>query len=283
MANKLGVRSLYGNIISMLFLGFLGAFMLLPLIYAVSNAFKPLDELFLFPPSFFVRKPTGQNFSMLWMIMSNSWVPFSRYLFNSLFYTIVGTIGHVLFATTAAYVLAKHEFPGRKLFFSIIIASLMFTPQVTNIPNYLVMTFLHWVDSPLSIIIPAFGYSLGLFLMKQFIEQMVPDPIIESARIEGASELRIVFTIVMPMVKPAWLTLTILSVQGLWSNPASAFIISEQFKTLPYALSQILQGGFARMGVGAAVSVFIMVVPITLFIIMQSRIVDTMAASGIKE
>jgi len=276
-------RSLYGSVVSFLFLGFLGAFMLLPLIYAVSNAFKPLDELFLFPPNFFVRKPTGQNFSTLWMIMSNSWVPFSRYLFNSVFYTAAGTAGHVIIASVGAYVLAKHKFPGRNLFFAIIIASLMFTPQVTNIPNYLVMTFLHWIDSPLAIIVPAWGYSLGLFLMKQFIEQMIPDPIIESARIEGASELRIVFSIIMPMVKPAWLTLIILSVQAMWNNPSSTFILSEQYKTLPYALSQILEGGFVRMGVGAAVSVFIMALPITLFIFTQSRIVDTMAASGIKE
>lgn len=277
------MRSIYGDVFSMLFLLLVGAFMILPMIYAVSNAFKPLDELFLFPPTFFVRKPTGQNFTNLWTIMSNSWVPFSRYLFNSLFYTAVGTAGHVFIATTAAYVLAKHEFPGRKLFFAVIIASLMFTPQVTAIPNYMVMTLLHWIDSPLSIIIPAWGYSLGLFLMKQFIEQMVPDSVLEGARCDGSSEMKTVFRIVMPMVKPAWLTLIILSVQTLWNNPGSIYIFSEQNKTLPYALSQILAGGFARMGVGAAVSVFIMIVPITTFILTQSRIVETMSASGIKE
>lgn len=280
---KRRMRSLYGDIISIGFLLLVAAFMILPLIYSVSNAFKPLDELFLFPPTFFVRKPTMQNFLNFGVMMSNSWVPFSRYLFNSLFITAVGTGGHVILSTMAAYVLAKRQFPGRNIFFAVVVASLMFAPQVTSIPNYLVMGGLKWIDTFWSVVVPAWGYSLGLFLMKQFIEQMIPDAVIEAAQCDGASELRIVFSIVTPMVKPAWLTLIVFSVQSLWNASGSLFLLSEAKKTLPYAMSQIMQGGIARVGVAAAVAVIMMIVPIGTFMLTQSNIVETMSTSGIKD
>jgi ABC-type glycerol-3-phosphate transport system permease component len=128
---------------------------------------------------------------------------------------------------------------------------------------------------------------MGLFLMKQFMEQ-VPDSLIEAAKIDGGNEWYVFTTIVMPMVKPAWLTLVIFSIQGLWNNPQTTFIYSEELKMLPYALQQVLAVGagansIARMGVAAVVSLFIMIVPIAVFLITQSNILETMASSGIKE
>lgn len=257
-------------------------FMSVPLIYAINNAFKPLNELFLFPPRLFVRNPTLDNFKDLFIIMSSSWIPFSRYIFNTLFIAVVGTGGHVICASLAAYVLAKHRFPGARLVFNMIVLSLMFAPQVTAIPNYLVMTRLGWIDSYLSLIIPAWGMSLGLYLMKQFIEQ-VPDSLIEAARIDGASEFRLFWQIVMPNVRPAWLTLIILSFQQLWGVTGGNFIYSEELKPLPYALQQISAGGIARAGVSAAIGVIMMIVPITVFVVNQSKVVETMGASGLKE
>lgn len=257
-------------------------FSVLPLVYAVSNAFKPLNELFLFPPVFFVRNPTLNNFYDLFVLMSSSWVPFSRYVMNTLVISLAGTAGHVILASLAAYALAKHKFPGSKVMFGIVLLSLMFAREVTNIPNYLIVSKLGWVDTYWAIILPAWSASLGLFLMKQFIENMIDDALIEAARIEGASEWRTFWQIVMPNVKPGWLTLIILSFQGLWGETGGQFIYSEQLKTLPYALNQIIAGGIARAGVGAAVGVIMMIVPIVVFVINQSKVIDTMGASGIK-
>ncbi|WP_274652141.1 carbohydrate ABC transporter permease [Paenibacillus humicola] len=259
-----------------------GAFMALPLIYAVNNAFKPLDELFIFPPRFFVSNPTFDNFFDLVALMGNSWVPLSRYIANTVMITVLGTAGHILFASAAAYPLAKYRFPGSKILFSIVVLSLMFSGQVTAIPNYMVMSWLGWINTPASIIVPSLAFPLGLFLMKQFIEQ-IPDALLEAAKIDGANEYRIYWGIVMPNVKPAWLTLMILQFPALWGTDGGNFIYSENLKTLHYALGQIVLGGIARAGVGAAVALILMVVPITLFIISQSSVIQTMATSGMKE
>lgn len=259
-----------------------GLFMVFPLVYAINSAFKPLDEIFVYPPKLFVRNPTMDNFQDLFVIMGKSWVPFSRYAFNTIFITAVGTAGHLLLASMGAYVLAKYEFPGSKTFFNIVVTALMFNGYVTAIPNYLVMAKIGWVDTMWAVIIPAFASPMGLFLMKQFMEG-IPMALIEAAKIDGAREWRIFIQIVMPMVKPAWLTLIIFSVQNLWNNKASNFIYSEELKTLPYALQQIVNGGVARAGVGAAVTLVMMIVPISIFILSESNIIETMASSGIKE
>lgn len=275
-------RSRAGDILVYAILILFGAFFALPLIYVINSAFKPLDELFVFPPRIFVQNPTTDNFSDLLTLMARSWVPFTRYFFNSVFVTAVGTIGHIFVASMGAFVLAKYKFPGGAQFFRIVIVALMFSGYVTAIPNYLIMTRLGWVDTYYALIVPAIASPMGLFLMKQFIEQ-VPDTLIEAAKIDGASEWRIFLSIIMPLVKPAWLTLAIFSIQALWNNPASTFIYSEELKMLPFALQQVLAGGIARTGVGAAVSLVMMLVPVTIFILFQSKILETMATSGIKE
>ncbi|PWU67244.1 carbohydrate ABC transporter permease [Gracilibacillus dipsosauri] len=281
-ANKKLNRSFIVTFIMFALLALFGAFMALPLVYAINNAFKPLDELFIFPPRFFVRNPTLDNFFDLVSLMGNSWVPLSRYITNTLLITIIGTAGHILLASAAAYPLAKYRFIGSKTIFSIVVLSLMFSPHVTAIPNYMVMSWLGWINTQASIIVPSLAFPLGLFLMKQFMEQ-IPNPLLEAAKIDGASEYRIFWSIVMPNVKPAWLTLMILQFPMLWGTDGGNFIYSENLKTLHYALGQIIQGGIARAGVGAAVALFLMIVPITLFIFSQSSVMQTMANSGIKD
>jgi ABC-type glycerol-3-phosphate transport system permease component len=275
-------RSFMGSFWLFVLLAVMGGFMVLPLVYAINAAFKPLDEIFLFPPTLFVRHPTTTNFIDLMNLLGNSWVPFSRYIFNTVFITGMGIVGHVLLASAAAYPLAKHHFPGKALLFTVVVLSLMFTPQVTAIPNYMIMSWLGMIDSYWAVIIPAFAFPLGLYLMKQFMEQ-IPDALLEAAKIDGANEYRIFWTIVMPNVKPAWLTLIILLFQLLWGTDGNGFIYSEQLKTLHFASNQIIQGGIARAGVGAAVALILMSVPITLFMFSQSRIIETMATSGMKE
>lgn len=275
-------RSMPVTILLFLFLALVGVFMALPLVYAVNNAFKPLDELFIFPPRFFVRNPTLDNFYDLASVMSDSWVPMTRYFFNTILITVFGTGGHIILASMAAYPLAKYKFPGSKVTFQIITLALMFSPHVTSIPNYMVMSGLGWIDSHLSLIIPAMAFPLGLFLMKQFMEQL-PDAMLEAAKIDGASEFRIFWQVVMPNVKPAWLTLLILQFPMLWGTDGGTFVYSEELKTLNYALQQITNAGIARAGVGAAVALILMTVPITMFIISQSNVIETMSSSGMKD
>jgi len=275
-------RSLFGDLVLFVFLAAVASFSALPLVFTINNAFKPMDEIFMFPPRFFVRNPTLDNFTDLVHLMANSWVPFTRYVFNTFFITLLGTAGHIILASAAAYPLAKHRFPFSKLFFSVIVLSLMFSSQVTAIPNYMTMSWLGWIDSYKAIIIPAFAYPLGLYLMKQFMEQ-IPDALLEAAKIDGASEYRIFWQIVMPLVKPAWLTLLILLFQQLWGIDGGNFIYSEELKTMSYALEQIILGGIARTGVAAAVALLMMSVPIIVFVLSQSQVLQTMAASGMKD
>jgi ABC-type glycerol-3-phosphate transport system permease component len=275
-------RSYGGDMFIFVILTVFGLFFAYPLVYAINNAFKPLNEIFLFPPRLWVRQPTLNNFQDLFVIMSKSWVTFSRYIFNTVLITAVGTIGLIIVASMGAFVVSKYKFPGARIFFQGVIITLMFSTYVTAIPNYLIMTKLGWVDTYFSVIVPAFAMPIGFFLLKQFIDT-IPDTLLEAAKVDGAKEWRIFLYIILPMVKPAWLTVMIFSVQNLWNARASNFIYSEQLKTLPYALSQIISGGIARAGVGAAVTLFVMIVPLVMFILAQSNVLQTMANSGIKE
>jgi ABC-type glycerol-3-phosphate transport system permease component len=275
-------RSYGGDAFIFTILTIFGLFFVFPLVFNINHAFKPLNEIFLFPPNIFVRSPTLNNFQDLFVIMSKSWVTFSRYIFNTVFLTAVGTVGLIIFASMGAFVVSKYRFPGSKIFFQGVIITLLFSGYVTAIPNYLIMARLGWVDTYMSVIVPAFAMPMGFFLLKQFIDT-IPDTLLEAAKVDGAKEFRIFIWIVLPMIKPAWLTVMIFSVQNLWNTRAQTFIYSEQLKTLPYALSQIATAGIARAGVAAAVTLFIMIVPLVMFVFAQSNVLQTMASSGIKE
>lgn len=282
MARNRVNRSTGGDVGIFIILFIFGVLMVLPMFYAIITSLKPLDELWIFPPRFWVAKPTLKNFADLFSNLSNSWVPFSRYIFNTVFISVVGTFGHVIIASMAAYALSKKRFYGSKVIFKVIVTSLMFSGS-TAIPTFIIMSKLGFIDTYWSIILPAFSSTLGLYLMKQHMESMVKDTIIEAAKIDGAGEMRIFWTIVMPMVKPAWLTLIVFSFQGLWNATGSTYIYTEQLKTLNYAISQIISAGISRAGAGAASVVFMMILPIAVFMFSQSNIVETMSSSGIKE
>ncbi len=276
-------RSVGGDLGITIILAIFGAFMFLPMLYVLMNSLKPMDELWIFPPRFYVVSPTLSNFKQLFSLMSDSWVPFSRYIFNTVFISVVGTAGNLLLSSMAAYALAKIPFPGAQPLFKLVRMALMFTPTVTSIVNFITMSALHWVDSHLAIIIPAFASSLGLYLMKQFMESNVSAEVLESARLDGASEFKTFWTIAMPMVKPGWLTLIVYCFQGLWNAGASIYIYSEELKSLNYAISQITAGGVARAGASAAATVIMMLVPILVFVVSQSNIIETMGSSGMKD
>lgn len=275
-------RSVAGNTLLFAIMIICGLFMVLPLVMIVNNALKPLDELYQFPPKIFVRNPTLENFSDLFVLMNDSWVPFSRYILNTVIITGGGMVGHVIVASLAAYPLAKNKFPGKDILFSMVVLSMMFSWTVTQIPQYLIISWLHINNNYLALILPAFSFGMGLYLMKQFMEQL-PDSLMESARLDGANEWIIFWKIVMPNVKPAWLTLAIFQFQQMWGNTGSLFLRDEQLKPLQFALQQITAGGIARAGAAAAVTFIIAAVPITFFLICQSNVLETMTTSGMKD
>ena len=276
-------RSLNGDIGIFILLAIAGAAMVIPLVFAIGQSLKPLEEFWVFPPRLFPVNPTLKNFSDLFRLMGTSWVPFSRYIFNTILISVVGTAGNVILSSYAAYAIAKIKFPGRKFLFTIIVYSLMFNSTVTGITNFLTMSWLGWVDTYFAIIVPAWCTTFGLYLMKQFMDTSVNDSVLESARLEGASENKIFWTIAMPMVKPAWITLIIFAFKDLWNTGANTYIYSEQLKTFNYAISQLVTTGIARTGVSAASTVVMMIVPILVFVITQSNVIETMSTSGMKD
>lgn len=280
---KLKNRSLGGYIATIVFLLLSSVFMVLPLVYTVSSSLKPLSELWIYPPRFTVDHPTMDNFKSLVVLMNNSLVPMSRYVFNTVFIAVVGTVGNVLISSVCAYAFAMRRFPGQHVMFRVIVLTLMFNTAVTQVPTFLIISWLGWLDSYLAYIIPAFATPMGFYLMRQFMGQMVPYSLVEAAKIDGAGELTIIFRIVMPVVKSAWITLIIFSFQSLWAVGENVYIYQENMKTFNYALQQILAGGVARTGTAAAAAVLMMTVPAVIFIVAQSNILETMATSGMKD
>lgn len=283
MKKRLLNRSRFGNVMVYLLLLLTGSFLALPLLYTAVSSLKPFEEIFLFPPRFYVMNPTFANFDELFSITKDSLVPFSRYIFNSFFIAVISTVVQILIASMAAYPLAKNDFPGKNLIFSLVVGALLFVPQVTSVPQYIIIAKLGLINTYMALIFPALGTSMGLFLLKQFMDQ-IPISLIESARLDGASECRIVFSLVFPNVKPAWLTLAIFTFQSTWNTTGSTFIFDEGLKLLPTALGQLsASSAVGRMGVSMAASMILILPPILLFIITQSNVVKTMAFAGIKE
>ena len=274
-------RSRSSSLIMFLFIAIIGIFMLIPFVYILNNAFKPIEELFRFPPRIFVQNPTTSNFVMMSNLLSETTMPFSRYVFNTVFLTVTGAAGQIILASLCAYSLALIPFPGSKLVFNIIVFSLMFSPTVTAVPSVIIFAKLGLIDTYAGMLLPILVSTMGLYLMKQFMESTISVTLLEAGRIDGAGELTIFFRIVMPLLKPAWLTLIILSIQSLWGAQSSN-TYSEVYKTLTQAFSQIAVGGIERTGASAAISLIMISVPMICFIVMQSNIIDTMASSGIK-
>lgn len=275
-------HSRFGNVIYFSFLILAGAFSMLPLIYCVCTAFKPLDELLVFPPRFFVHRPTLENFTLLPMLIEKLRVPLSRYVFNSVFVTVVSTGLHIIVASMAAYVLAKTNIRFKKTIFTVVQLSLLYNAYTLAVPQYLIFSSMKIIDTLWVYILPAIPSTTGVFLIKQYMDSSVPDSLLEAARIDGAGPFSIYFKIVMPIIKPAWMTLMLLSFQSLWSAMPSGTIFSEKLKTLPYVLSSITAGGIARAGSAMAATVLMMIPPMLVLIISQSNVVETMGSAGMK-
>ncbi len=270
----------------------MAAFVALPILFIINHAFKPLNELFAYPPRFFVRQPTLRNFRDLVELAAQSGVPFSRYLFNSLVVSGIGVVCAILFTSLAAYALSKLKFRGKKLLFEINTLALMFVPIAVMIPRYITIARLGLIDSYLGLALPLIAMPVGLFLVKQFIDQ-TPDELIESAKIDGASEMQIFLRIIVPITAPAIATVGILAFQLIWNDVVgpNLYVDDESMKTLPFFFQTVAQGAIpgqqhanpvAGQGVLAAASLIMFVPNIIMFIWLQNKVMNTMAHSGIK-
>ena len=275
-------RKAYGDVFMLILVGLMAAFSFFPLLMAVNMSLKPINELFYYPPKLFAENPTLDNFRMLLSLMQNTRVSFFRYAFNTVFISLAVTVLHVFLASMCAYPLAKLKIPGTKAMNKMIMLSLMFVSAVTDVANYLTVSKLGWLDTYWACIIPPVGSSLGLFIMRNYMTT-IPDSLLEAARMDGCSDFQVYWRIVMPLSRPAWLTVMILIFQQVWNMDNTNYVYDEALKTLPYALSQITSGAMVRVGAGQAVGVLMMIVPAIIFMINQSKIIDTMASSGIKD
>lgn len=281
-SNRRAGRKIRGTVAIAVLLTALGIFMLFPIYLAVMMSVKPVEELFIFPPKLYALRPTLDNYRDLFDAMHQNRVPFSRYVFNSVMVTVSVTVLQCVFASMAAFVLAKCRFPGSKLINSIIVISLLYQSNVIYIMQYVVMSKMGLIDDPLALILPSVASPLALFLMRQSMSQ-IPDSIIEAAKVDGAGLFRICWQIVIPNQKPALMTLIIFAFQASWNIQSGSLVFQEQYKTLTTAAAQVATSGMARAGVASAVSVFILVPPVIVFILAQRHVIETMAHSGIKE
>jgi ABC-type glycerol-3-phosphate transport system permease component len=264
------------------------AVMLLPIIFIFANAFKPLDELFAYPPRFFVIRPTTKNFTDLFSKMSISGIPVSRYLFNSILVTVITVGASIVVSSTAAYALSKKRFRLKKTLFAVNTVALMFVPIAVTIPRFLIIQRIGLIDSFLVHILPGLAMPVGLFLIKQFIDG-VPDEVIEAAQIDGASDIGIYWRVVVPMIKPAIATIAILTFQATWNNAdiSSIYINSESLKTFAFYLSTLTStssgaNAVAGQGIAAAASLVMFLPNLIIFILLQSQVMSTMSHSGLK-
>lgn len=278
---KILSRSKAGTFFIFAFLAVAGAFMLLPIIYVLVTAFKPLNEVLAYPPKFFVRNPTWGNFSDLIEITQETWIPFERSLFNSLFIAVAGTAAYIIVASMAAYPLAKNKSRYISIYYQIVVLAILFRPEVTRTPLYIIISRLGLINTYWSLILPVMAGSFGVFLMRQFIIT-VPNEMLEAARVDGASDFTCFWKLIMPLVRPAWMTLTIFTFKDLWNTGESQYIYDEALKTLTAVMQSISSAGIARAGAGAAVALIMMIPPIAVFVISQSSVMETMSQTGIK-
>lgn len=276
-----------GWVILYIFMSLLVAFMALPLVYVINSAFKPLDELFIFPPKFFVNNPTMHNFTKLFSTLGGATVPFIRNIINSLIQTAGIVILTCVVSALGAYGMVIYHPPGTKLLYELVVSALMFSAHVTQIPRYLVVNQLGWVNTFWALIIPSVASAYNFFLLRQFLVSY-PRELIEAGRVEGASEMRIFIQLVLPAMKPVLATLAVLSFNASWNDFFSALIYTsdESMRTLPLALQTISGGsGAASLGnAGAtAAATMLMALPtVIMFIIAQKNVMETMTYSGIK-
>ena len=281
-SNKQAGRKIGGTIFIFVFLFVIGIFMAFPIYLTIIMSIKPVEELFIFPPKLYAINPTLDNFRDMYRVLSEMWVPFSRYVFNSIFVTVSVTVCQCIFSSMAAFVLAKCRFPGSRLINGVIVIALLYQSSVIYLMQYMVMAKLGMINTYWALILPSIASPMGLFLMRQSISQ-IPDAVIEAAKVDGAGLFTICWRIVMPNQKPALMTLIIFAFQSAWNIQGGSLVYDESLKTLPTVVQQAADAGLSRAGVAMAAAVFMLIPPILIFMFAQKNVMETMAHSGIKD
>jgi ABC-type glycerol-3-phosphate transport system permease component len=260
-------------------------FMGLPIVYIFNHAFKPLVELFEWPPRFFVQNPTFDNFIDLFAVTSSTGIPMSRYLFNSILITALTVFASIIIGSLAGFALSKLEFRFKNTLMWVNNIAIMFVGASVSIPRYLVIESLGLIDSFWVHIIPGLAIPVGLFLIKQFIDQ-IPKDLLEASKIDGANNLQIYWHIILPLIKPALATIAIVAFQGVWNNTevSNLFINDESLKTFAFYMATLTTTGntVAGQGMAAAASLIMFIPNLLIFVILQRNVMNTMMHSGIK-
>jgi len=221
--------------------------------------------------------------------LSNSGIPVSRYLFNSIVITLVTVLASIFVSSTAAYALSKKRFKLKHTLFVINNVALMFVPIAVTIPRFLVVKNLSLLDTFWVHILPVLAMPVGLFLLKQFIDG-IPDEVIEAAQIDGASDWWIYWRIILPMIQPALATIAILTFQAAWNNAeiSTLYINNESLRTLAFYLSTLTSttatgaNAVAGQGIAAAAALIMFLPNLVIFIFLQGQVMSTMSRSGLK-
>lgn len=259
--------------------------MMLPLVYIFNHAFKPYDELVEFPPKFLARRPTLDNFVELFRATTTTGIPVSRYLFNSILITLIVVVVSIFISSLTGYALSKMKFHIKGVLAEINTIAMMFVGTAVAIPRYVIIEKLGLINNFLVHIVPFLAVPVGMFLIKQFIDQ-IPNELIEAAKMDGANHFMIYRKVILPLIKPAISTIAILSFQSVWNNAdvSATYINSDSLKTFAYYMSTLssVSNPIAGIGMSAAASLIMFVPNLVFFIILQSQVMSTMAHSGIK-
>ena len=275
-------RSKVGTFGIFLFLALMSVFMAIPLVYTILQSLKPIEEFYIYPPRFFVMNPTLDNYKAILNTVDTLGVPFTRYIFNAVFTTLVGTAVYLLLALITAYPIAKSKIRAVKILNVALVYAMLFHNDTMALVRFLVMSKMRIVDTYMAVILPNLASTMGIYLLVQFMRNSVPDSVLEAARIDGAGEFRILFSIVAPSVKAGWLTAMIFVFQSYWNAVSGSYIYSENLKHIATVMSSIAGSGITREGTGMAVTIVLMVPTIVVFLWNQRSIMNTMAHSGLK-
>jgi multiple sugar transport system permease protein len=252
---------------------------LLPLLWTVSSSFKPVSDIFIYPPRLLPQEATIDNYRRLFTD-----VPFARWFVNTLGVSVVSTLLALFFSSLGGYAFAKYQFRGKALLFNIVLGSLLVPFAVLLIPLFVLITRIGWGDSFLALIVPWVAPAYGIFLMRQYIVQAVPDELIDAGRVDGAGEFRVFWTLVLPLVRPALGALAIWNFLGVYNSFLWPLVVmsSNEKLMLPVGLAQIYGNYNREYGLVMGGAVLAAIPMIAIFIALRRQFIEGLTFGALK-
>jgi multiple sugar transport system permease protein len=251
---------------------------LLPILWAISSSLKPLDAIFVFPIKWIPEKFIFSNYIEGWRAAN-----FNRYFLNSVIVTVTCTVSVLLFSALTGYSLAKFKFPGRRILFGVIIATMLVPIQVRVIPLYIIIKTFGWINSYSALIVPGLLTSIGVFMMTQFVK-VLPDELFNAARVDGCHEMTVFFRIVLPLSKPGLAALAIVNYMAVWNDYFWPLVVIDKdtLRTLPLGLAFFQREYFFDYSKFFAVSLLVILPMMIVFLVFQKQFIESAALSGLK-